>query len=561
MSAAKAPNGELSHRQIMTILSGLLIGLFLAALDQTIVSTAIRTIGDDLHGLSAQAWVTTSFLITSTISTPLFGKLSDIYGRKQFYMGAIVIFIIGSALCGLATSMYMLAGFRALQGIGAGGIMPLAMAIVGDIIPPRERAKYQGYFMATFGVSAVLGPVVGGFFAGQDSILGITGWRWIFYINVPVGMVALVVVERVLRTRHVRHDHRIDWAGAGALVVALVPLLIVAEQGRTWGWASAAAFTCYVLGVVGITAFLRIESKAGNEALLPLRLFRGGTFSVASAQATVMGMAMFGGMASIPLYLQIVKGASPTKSGLLLLPLVAGLLFATMTSGQITMRTGRYKAMPVVGTVLLVVTLFSLTTVGADTSLVTVDILMALFGIGIGLNMTSLVLAMQNAVEPRDMGVATAANTFFRSVGGSLGTAVFLSILFSQAATNIPKELAKAGVAPGSAGVSLDDTSKIASLPEHVRHPVLVGFSNSMDTVFLVAGLVTLIGIVLALMMKETPLRTQSGIQAARAAKEAADRKQAEIIAAEGLAGAPEESGAEVVGARASGPSEPGPGA
>ena len=269
----------------MTILSGLLLGMFLAALDQTIVSTAIRTIGDDLNGLSAQAWVTTAFLITSTISTPLFGKLSDIYGRKPLFMLAITIFILGSALCGLAQSMYMLAAFRAFQGIGAGGLIPLALAIIGDIIPPRERARYQGYFMAVFATSSVLGPVVGGFFAGQSSILGITGWRWIFYINVPIGILALVVVEAGAQARPHRRDHRIDWGGAMPLVVGLVPLLIVAEQGRTWGWGSGGALACYVVGVAGLVAFVLVEARMGDDALLPLRLFRSSVFSLGSAQS------------------------------------------------------------------------------------------------------------------------------------------------------------------------------------------------------------------------------------------------------------------------------------
>src|SRR3954465_5355988 len=348
-AAAPPSAGELSHKQIMTILSGLMLGMFLAALDQTIVSTAIRTIGDDLNGLSVQAWVTTAFLITSTISTPLFGKLSDIYGRKPLFMLAISIFIVGSALCGLAQNMYMLAAFRAFQGIGAGGLMPLALAIIGDIIPPRERARYQGYFMAVFASASVLGPVVGGFFAGQAHIAGIPGWRWIFYINVPIGILALVVVEAVLKLDHVRRDHRIDWGGAAMLVVGLVPLLIIAEQGRTWGWTSASAFTCYVIGAIGLAAFIWVQSRMGDEALLPLRLFRNSVFSVGSAQATVVGMGMFGGIASIPLYLQIVKGAAPTKSALRILPMVAAMMIASLSSGQFTMRTGRYKILPVAG--------------------------------------------------------------------------------------------------------------------------------------------------------------------------------------------------------------------
>ena len=515
------PDG-LTHKQILTILSGLMLGMFLAALDQTIVSTSIRTIGDDLHGLSAQAWVTTAFLITSTIATPLFGKLSDIYGRKPLFMLAITIFIVGSALCGLAQSMYMLAGFRAFQGIGAGGLMPLALAIIGDIIPPRERARYQGYFMAVFATSSVLGPVVGGFFAGQSSIIGIPGWRWIFYINVPIGILALFVVMRVLHLDHTRREHRIDWAGAAALATGLVPLLIIAEQGRTWGWASGGAFLCYVLGAAGLATFVRIEAAMGDDALLPLRLFRGSVFAVGSAQATIVGMGMFGGIASIPLYLQIVKGASPTKAGLLILPLIGGMMAASLMSGQITSRTGRYKIFPVVGSVFMVVGLFLMTQVGADTALWQTDIYMAVFGLGLGMNMQSIVLAMQNSVEPRDMGVATSAVTFFRQVGGSLGTAIFLSILFTNAGSNISSELAKSGVrVPAGKKFDLNDTSGLASLPANVKHPILVGFSDAMDTVFLVGALVLIIGVILSLMLKEVPLRMVSGQQARRAAEAA----------------------------------------
>ncbi|GAB2479776.1 MDR family MFS transporter [Jatrophihabitans fulvus] len=512
-------SGGLTHKQIMSILSGLMIGMFLAALDQTIVATAIRTIGDDLQGLSVQAWVTTAFLIASTISTPLFGKLSDIYGRKPLFMLAITIFVLGSALCGLAQSMYMLAGFRALQGIGAGGIMPLALAIIGDIIPPRERAKYQGYFMAVFATSSVLGPVIGGFFAGQASIFGFSGWRWIFYINVPLGALALVVVTRVLKLDHTRREHRIDWAGAAALAAGLIPLLIIAEQGRTWGFLSAGAFVCYVIGVLGLIAFIRIEAAAGDEALLPLRLFRGRNFAVGSAQSLIIGLGMFGGIAAIPLYLQIVKGASPTKSGLLILPLVAGIMTASLIAGQITSRTGKYKIFPIVGSVFMVGGLLLLTRTGADTPLWQTDIFMAVFGLGLGMNMQSVVLAMQNAVEPRDMGVATSSVTFFRQVGGSLGTAIFLSILFSQAAQNIPRELAGSGTQlPAGAKFDLNDTSGLSKLSPEQAHPILVGFSDAMDTVFLVGALTLILAFVLSLLLKEIPLRTVSGQQAMRAA-------------------------------------------
>ncbi len=522
-ASATAEPGGLSHRQIMSILSGLMLGMFLAALDQTIVATAIRTIGDDLNGLSVQAWVTTAFLITSTIATPLFGKLSDIYGRKPLFMLAITIFVAGSMLCGLAQSMYMLAGFRALQGIGAGGIMPLALAIIGDIIPPRERAKYQGYFMAVFATSSVLGPVIGGFFAGQASILGFSGWRWIFYINVPVGALALIVVSRVLRLDHERRNPRIDWNGAAALVVGLVPLLIIAEQGRSWGFTSLGAWACYLVGVLGLATFVAIERRMGDDALLPLRLFRNHNFSVGSAQSMVIGMGMFGGIAAIPLYLQIVKGATPTESGLLLLPLVGGIMVASLVSGQLTARTGRYKIFPVIGSVLMVVGMLLLTRVGADTPLWQTDIYMACFGMGLGLNMQSIVLAMQNSVEPGDMGVATSSVTFFRQVGGSLGTAIFLSILFTRASLNIPAEIAKSGVDPRVyAGFNLNDTSSLARLTPTQRHPVLTGFSDAMDSVFLAGGLLLLAALVLSILLREIPLRTMSGDQARRAAASAA---------------------------------------
>ena len=275
-AAAQSPaeTGEYTHAQILTILTGLLLGMFLGALDQTIVSTSIRTVADDLDGLSIQAWVTTAYLITSTITTPIYGKLGDLYGRKKLFMFAISVFIVGSVLCAFATSMYELAAFRAFQGIGAGGLFTLVLAIIGDIVSPRERAKYTGYFMATFATSSVLGPVIGGFFAGQDEILGVTGWRWVFLVNVPVGIVALVVVFRTLHLRHQPRQVRIDWWGAVALVVALVPLLTVAEQGREWGWDSARSITAYVVGGLGLAAFYFAERAMGDAALIPLRLFR-----------------------------------------------------------------------------------------------------------------------------------------------------------------------------------------------------------------------------------------------------------------------------------------------
>jgi EmrB/QacA subfamily drug resistance transporter len=560
-------DGALSHRQILTILSGLVLGMFLAALDQTIVSTAIKTIGNDLHNLTAQAWVTTAFLITSTIAAPLFGKLSDIYGRKRLFMLAIVIFVAGSALCGLATSMYELAGFRAFQGIGAGGIMPLALAVIGDIIPPRQRARYQGYMMAVFASASVLGPVLGGLLSGTNDFLGVAGWRWIFYINVPIAIVALIVIARVLRVDNARRERRIDWWGSAMLAVGLVPLLVVAEQGQAWGWASAGSFTCYFLGAAGLTLFVWIQHRMGDDALLPLRLFRSPTFSVASGQVTIIGMAMFGGLSVIPLYLQIVKGASPTKSGLLLLPLVGGLMFASLGSGRLIARTGRYKIFPVVGSVLMVIGMGLLITTGADTPLWQTDVFMAIFGIGLGLNMQSLVLAMQNAVPAKDMGVASAASTFFRSVGGTLGTAIFLSVLFSQAAGKIaqqytraasdPAYLAAAKANPGQVASlhqhlsgGLDDTSFLNGLAKPLVHPFFVGFSTAGDVVFAVVTVLLVAAVVLSACLKEVPLRLVSGNQA-RAGAGPAEGTAGEGGAAEGGAA---EGGAAEGGATAGSP-------
>ncbi|MHA3703740.1 MDR family MFS transporter [Jatrophihabitans sp. YIM 134969] len=518
-----------THQQIMRILVGLLLGMFLAALDQTVVSTAIRTIGDDLHDLSAQAWVTTAFLITSTIATPLYGKLSDIYGRKPFFMAAITIFIIGSAACAFATSMYMLAAFRAFQGIGAGGLFTLALAIVGDIIPARERAKYQGYFLAVFGTSSVLGPVVGGALAGQSSILGFSGWRWIFLINVPIAAAALWVVYRNLNLPHTRREGvRIDYAGAVSLAVALVPLLIVAEQGRTWGWGSVDAFVCYAIGVIGLVAFLLFEKRAGDSALLPLRLFKIGPFAVGASQSFVVGVGMFGAITLIPLYLQIVKGASPTKAGLLTLPLVLGIMAASVIAGQITSRTGRYKIFPIIGCVLLVTGMLLLWQLGADSSLVYADLAMAVVGLGLGMNMQTIVLAMQNAVGPQDIGVATSSTTFFRQMGGTLGVAVFLSILYSvlptrtgsayDAAKADPAFQSVAGTADGQkvldlvqSGAAFNDTSLLNSFPKVLTDPFKIGFSNSMDLVFLVGAAVLAVAFFLSLLLKEVPLRTTVG--------------------------------------------------
>jgi EmrB/QacA subfamily drug resistance transporter len=535
--AVARPDGPLTHKQIVTILIGLMMGMFLAALDQTIVATAIRTIADDLKGLDEQAWATTAYLITSTIVTPLYGKLSDIYGRKPFFITAISIFIVGSVLCTFADTMAQLAAFRAVQGLGAGGLFSLALAIIGDIVPPRERAKYQGYFLAVFGTSSVLGPVIGGFFAGADTILGIDGWRWVFLVNVPIGAAALAVVSKTLHLHHTRLDHRIDWWGAAALSTALVPLLLVLEQGREWGWTSTASLTCFTVGATGAVAFFLIERAMGEEAILPLALFRIRTVGVASIASVLIGIAMFGGLASLPLYLQIVKGATPTQAGLLLLPMTLGIMAGSIGSGVAISRTGRYRHFPVIGAALLTLSLFVLHYVHADTPLWQTMVVMVFFGVGLGFNFQPLTLAVQNAVNPREIGVATSTATFTRQIGGTIGTAVFLSILFSTVPGNISTALEEtaptaqfqaalrdpanaefaqqfaaaqqSGQAAAASGV-LKDSSFLTDLDPRLAKPFLEGFSDSMDLVFLVGSGVMVFGFLVLLFLPHVELRSGS---------------------------------------------------
>jgi EmrB/QacA subfamily drug resistance transporter len=429
----------MTHRQILLVIYGLMAGMFLSSLDQTIVGTAIRTIGDDLHGLNDQAWVTTAYLITSTIAVPIYGKLSDIFGRRPLYIFGIVVFLLGSLLSSLSTSMLMLAAFRAFQGIGAGALMSLPLAIMGDILAPRERAKYQGYFLAVFGISSVVGPLIGGLFAGANQILFIEGWRWVFLINVPIGIVALVMVLMFLHLPkfHKTSKPRIDWWGATAVVVTLVPVLLVAEQGRDWGWDSAASIACYTIAAVGLVTFILVERYMKDDAIIPLRLFHSRVFSMATVLGVLVGFGMFGAMLTLPLYLQIVFGLSPTASGFATLPMMAGLMIASIASGQIIARTGKYRIFPVTGTLFTAGGFFVLTFLTVDKPLWYLMIAMFLIGLGLGQMMQTLTLASQNAVAPNQMGVATGASTFFRQIGGTLGVAVLLSVLFAALPANI----------------------------------------------------------------------------------------------------------------------------
>ncbi|GAB2455105.1 EmrB/QacA subfamily drug resistance transporter [Conyzicola lurida] len=556
--AIKDVGGVMTHRQILFVIFGLMAGMFLSSLDQTIVSTSMRTIADDLDGLSQQVWVTTAYLILATISTPIYGKLSDIFGRRPLFIIAISIFLVGSIAAGFASSMYELAAFRAIQGLGAGGLMALPLAIMGDILAPRERAKYQGYFLAVFGVSSVVGPLIGGLFAGTPEILFVTGWRWVFLINIPIGIAALAIVIRFLHIPHERRSVRIDWWGATTIIVGLVPLLLVAEQGREWGWGSLGAISCYVIGVLGLAAFVLSEKLMGDDALIPLKLFKSHTFSMATVLGVLVGFGMFGAMMTLPLYLQVVNGATPTESGFLMLPMILGLMISSIVSGQLIARTGKYQYFPRFGTAFLAVGFFVFTFASVDKPVWFMMIGMLFTGLGLGQLMQTLTLASQNSVGPRDIGVATSASTFFRQIGGTVGTAVIFSVLFTRWPLNITAAFDSASVKAGIAEATADpavladpanktilellngggnaseaisgDTSFLNTSDPRLAAPFLEGFSNSAVSVFWIALCVVLVAFVLSFFLKAPPLRAKSALQ------ENADDAAAAVAAESGVA-------------------------
>ena len=535
----------MTPREIWLVLVGLMSGMFLSALDQTVVGTAMRTISDDLNGLSMQAWVTTAYLIVSTVVTPIAGKLSDIYGRRPIYMWSIIFFLIGSVASGFAWSMPALAAFRAIQGIGGGGLMSLAFTIIGDMVAPRERAKYQGFFIAVFGSSSVLGPLVGGFFAGADQLLWIDGWRWVFLINIPIGAVALYMVWRFLHVPQIKHDVAIDWWGVVTVIIAVVPLLLVAEQGREWGWLSANSILMYVLGIAGIVGFIVAESRMGENALIPLSLFKSVTFTQLTILGILIGFAMFGAMMTIPLFLQLVVGSTPTESGIQMLPMVFGIMTATAIGGRVISKTGRYKVLPIIGTGLLVIAFLWLGQINKNSDLMFLMIGMVLVGSGLGLMMQTLTIASQNAVEPRNMGVATSGSTFFRQIGGTLGTAVLFSVLFGKipealkdiftredtqralatalqdpTVVNDPAnkgiiDLLKNGAGdPGSLSDSLSgNTSFLNGASAALKAPFVEGFAVSAQSVYFAALVVAIIAFALSWFVKAEPLREKSGHQ------------------------------------------------
>ncbi|KND26547.1 MDR family MFS transporter [Streptomyces acidiscabies] len=503
-TAAKDPHREHVGGNVMVSIGALLLGMLLAALDQTIVSTALPTIVSDLGGLEHLSWVVTAYLLASTAATPLWGKLGDQYGRKRLFQTAIVLFLIGSALCGTAQNMPQLIAFRALQGLGGGGLMVLSMAIVGDLVPPRERGRYQGLFGAVFGATSVLGPLLGGVFTEHLS------WRWVFYVNLPVGAVALAVIAAVLHIPRRTTRHVIDYLGTLLIASVATCLVLVASLGgTTWAWGSFQVIGLLVLGVALAAAFVVVERRAA-EPVLPLKLFGIRTFTLSAVISFIVGFAMFGAMTYLPTFLQVVQGVSPTMSGVHMLPMVAGLLISSTLSGQIVSRTGRWKVFPVAGTAVTTLGLLLLHRLDEDSPTGEMSAYFFVFGLGLGLVMQVLVLIVQNSVSYEDLGVATSGATFFRSIGASFGVAVFGTVFASRLSDKLASAFKGVeGLPPGSNADTLkSDPRGITQLPPALRPPALHAYASSITDVFLYAAPVALLGFVLAWFLKEDKLRS-----------------------------------------------------
>jgi len=486
----------------LVIIGALLLGMFLAALDQTIVSTALPTIVGDLHGASHLTWVVTSYLLASTVSTPLWGKLGDQYGRKIFFQAAIVIFLVGSALSGFSHSMFELITFRALQGLGGGGLMIGAQAIVGDVVSPRERGRYMGLFGAVFGAATVIGPLLGGFFVEYLS------WRWVFYINLPIGIVALFVTAAQLPGELQRLHHVIDYLGTVLMASATTALVLFTSLGgTTYPWGSPEIVAMAVAGVVLTVVFLYVERRA-SEPVIPLGLFTNRVFSAASAVGFVMGFVMFGALTFLPIFFQDAKGVSPTASGLRLLPLMGGLLLASIGAGQLVSRWGRYKVFPVAGTFLMIVGLLLMSRIALNTGAWTIGAYLFVFGVGLGLVMQVLVVAVQNAVPYEQLGTATSGATFFRMIGGSFGTAVFGAVFANLLATNVIHALhLSAAPANLKSALSSADPTSLSHLPAAVHAGVVAGMIHTIQTVFLMGVPFAVLAFALSWLLPDVELR------------------------------------------------------
>ena len=503
-SPSAAPVG-VTGRRLGLIFAALLLGMFLAALDQTIVATALPTIVGELGGLNHLSWVVTAYLMAQTVSTPLYGKLGDQYGRKPMFQVAIVIFLVGSALCGLAQSMGQLIAFRAIQGLGGGGLMVIALAIVGDVVPPRDRGRYQGLFGAVFGVSSVAGPLLGGFFVDHLS------WRWVFYINLPLGVLAFVVVAAVLHAPSQRVRHRTDYLGALVISLAITCVVLVTSLGgTTYAWTSGFILGLAVAAVVLIVLAVRVERHAAEPILAP-RLFTNRVFAVTSAVGFIVGLALFGALTFLPLFMQTVQGVGPTESGLRLTPLMAGVLVMSIAGGRIISRTGVYKPFPIAGTGMMVVGMLLLSTLDADTGAARMSLYMVVLGLGLGATMQVLIIAVQNAVHYRDLGAGTSGATFFRSIGGTVGVAVFGAIFANRLAANLARDLPPA-LAAQMGGQREPSVAQLQALPPALRTAYLTAFTGAFSAVFLTAAGVSLAAFALTWFIPQLPLRATAAV-------------------------------------------------